>query len=230
MVKSGDQLPIYASRVLKDADSRYSQIEKETLALTFGCEKFHPFVYGIKFTAETDHKPFIQIASKALGEMPPRLQRFFLRLLRYDFNLQFVPGKELILADTLSRAPKTTSNEDASDDVEIHATNILFDRVSLTTVKRLQEATAQDPVLQKVVTAITNNKTIDGVFRHMTPELSVLKGIVFKGERVVVPRLMRSEMLKRINDGHQGISKCKAKARRLVFLARPKCGHRVYGR
>ncbi|CAN7951558.1 unnamed protein product [Ixodes pacificus] len=65
----------------------------------------------------------------------------------------FVPGKELILADTLSRAPKATSNEDASDDVEIHATNILFDRVSLTTVKRLQEATAQDPVLQKHTTS-----------------------------------------------------------------------------
>ncbi|CAN7975510.1 unnamed protein product, partial [Ixodes persulcatus] len=71
----------------------------------------------------------------------------------YEPTDWFVPGKELILADTLSRAPEATSNEDASDDVEIHATNILFDRVSLMTVKRLQEATAQDPVLQKHTTS-----------------------------------------------------------------------------
>lgn len=62
---------------------------------------------------------------KAIGEMPPRLQRFFLRLLRYDIKLQFTPGKQLLLADMLSRATTATSaeNDVTNDDTEVHAIN-----------------------------------------------------------------------------------------------------------
>lgn len=62
---------------------------------------------------------------KAIGDMPPRLQRFFLRLLRYDIKLQFTPGKQLLLADMLSRATTATSaeNDVTNDDTEVHAIN-----------------------------------------------------------------------------------------------------------
>nr|XP_037274811.1 uncharacterized protein LOC119167447 [Rhipicephalus microplus]XP_037281021.1 uncharacterized protein LOC119174285 [Rhipicephalus microplus]XP_037291292.1 uncharacterized protein LOC119187167 [Rhipicephalus microplus]XP_037291380.1 uncharacterized protein LOC119187317 [Rhipicephalus microplus] len=53
--------------------------------------------------------------------MPPRLQRFFLRLLRYDLDLQFIPGKQLVLADMLSRATSRQAGDTDSDDVEVHA-------------------------------------------------------------------------------------------------------------
>lgn len=46
----------YASRTLTSAEQRYSQIEKEALAVTFGCQKFHYFVYGRKEILETDHR------------------------------------------------------------------------------------------------------------------------------------------------------------------------------
>lgn len=67
----------YASRVLTDAEQRYSQIEKEALAVTFGCQKFHYFIYGRQIVLETDHQPLIAIAQKAIADIPPRLQRFF---------------------------------------------------------------------------------------------------------------------------------------------------------
>lgn len=70
----------YASRAMSAAEQRYSQIEKEAMGITYGCEKFHQFVYGRKIVIETDHRPLIAIATKAIGDMPPRLQRFFLRL------------------------------------------------------------------------------------------------------------------------------------------------------
>ena len=47
----------YASCALTETQQRYSQIEKEILAIVFGCEKYSEFIYGQKVTVETDHKP-----------------------------------------------------------------------------------------------------------------------------------------------------------------------------
>ena len=52
-----DDKPVaYASKVLTLTQQAYAQIEKEALALVFRCEKFHHYLYGRDFVAETDHK------------------------------------------------------------------------------------------------------------------------------------------------------------------------------
>lgn len=100
-----DERPIaYASRSLTETEKRYAQIEKELLAVTFGLERFHQYTYGVNVTVENDHKPLENILRKSLLQTPPRLQRLLLRLQKYDFNFKYVPGKQLIIADTLSRA------------------------------------------------------------------------------------------------------------------------------
>lgn len=115
----------YASRALSDTETRYSQIEKKTLGVTYRLERFHDFVYGRKVLVETDHKPLIAIAKKSVGDMPPRLQRFFLRLMKYDFELKFIPGKDLVLPDALSRAfSKSKMEEQSESDVELHAVGV----------------------------------------------------------------------------------------------------------
>ena len=43
----------YASKVLTTTQQTYAQIEKENLAIVFGCEKFHHYLYGRDFLAET---------------------------------------------------------------------------------------------------------------------------------------------------------------------------------
>lgn len=57
---------------------------RETLGTVYGCERFHDFVYGQKIVIEMDHKPLLSISRKGIGDMPPRLQRFFIRLMKYD--------------------------------------------------------------------------------------------------------------------------------------------------
>ena len=58
---------------------------------------------------ETDHKPLLAIMNtQSLVECSPRLMRLKLRMLRYCFTVEYVPGKMLVVADALSRAPIVT--------------------------------------------------------------------------------------------------------------------------
>ena len=102
-------------------------IEKELLGVVFGCKRFHSHVYGRSITVETDHKPLIAINNKPLCDAPPRLQRLMLGIQKYDLEIIYTPGKNLVIADTLSRLylplpPGPTSTE---DDVEIHVCAVI---------------------------------------------------------------------------------------------------------
>lgn len=89
-----DEQPIvYASRALTKSQQNYAQIEKEALAISFGCEKFHQYIFGRSVTVESDHKPLQSIFKKSLHQAPARLQRLLLSLQKYDLNVIFKPGK-----------------------------------------------------------------------------------------------------------------------------------------
>lgn len=47
----------YASPSLTECERKYSQIEKEALALVWACERYHAYIYGMKFDLVTDHRP-----------------------------------------------------------------------------------------------------------------------------------------------------------------------------
>ena len=66
-------------------------------------EKFHYFTFGRPVVILNDHKPLISISKKALVNAPPRLQRLLLRLNNYHTTLQWIPGKEMIFVNHLSR-------------------------------------------------------------------------------------------------------------------------------
>ena len=96
----------YASRSMMESETHYAQIEKEALASTWAYEKFTPYIQGKTIILETDHKPLVMLLShKGLDSLPPRILCFRLRLMRYDYEIKYVPGKLLHTADALSRAP-----------------------------------------------------------------------------------------------------------------------------
>jgi hypothetical protein len=100
------------------SEQNYAQIEKETLAIVFGTHRFHDYLYGKRFKVETDHKPLQPIFAKSIIKAPPRIQRFLLRLQRYDFDVEFTPGKYLYIVDTLSRAYLSEISESEIPEVE----------------------------------------------------------------------------------------------------------------
>ena len=110
---SGELKPVaYVSRSMTPTEMRYAQVEKEALAFTWACERLSDYLTGMKFHIHTDHKPLVPLFStKHLEELPIRIQRFRLRMMRYNFTISHVPGKDLFIADTLSKAPITAACE-----------------------------------------------------------------------------------------------------------------------
>ena len=56
---------VYASRALTETEIRYSQIEKELLAITLACRKFRDYIYGKEITIETDQLHIADALSRA---------------------------------------------------------------------------------------------------------------------------------------------------------------------
>ena len=112
----------YASRALTDTESRYAQIEKELLAITWACDKFDQYLYGRdKVTVETDHEPLKPVLQKAIHKSPKRLQRMRLALQKYNLEVQYKKGSLMYIADALSRAYLMTTDGAQTECCEIRA-------------------------------------------------------------------------------------------------------------
>ena len=148
-----DKCPVaYASRSLTNAGSRYAQIEKELIAVQFSLEGFQQYIYGKKVTIESDHKPLEAIVKKALASTPSRLQRILLTMQKYDYTLEYKPGKELVLPDMLSRAPlPETAYGSMEEEIASHGPLLTSNRpVSKPKLEQIKDATANDPLLKEL--------------------------------------------------------------------------------
>lgn len=97
-----NDLPIaYASRTLNGAETRYSVIEKELLAIVWAVKHFRPYLFGRKFKLITDHRPLTWLLS--VKDPGSRLLRWRLKLEEYEYTIQYKPGKINSNADALSR-------------------------------------------------------------------------------------------------------------------------------
>ena len=71
------------------------------LAVVFGCERFHSYVYWTRFTVKANHKPLEMITLKILAAAPQIRQQMLLCIQPYDVQIRYRPGKETVLADRL---------------------------------------------------------------------------------------------------------------------------------
>ena len=101
----GGQPVAFAPRALTPAEGRYAQIEKELLLVVFACEKFDTYLYGRDTVhVKTDHQPLEANCKKDLASAPKRLQRMLLRLQRYNIDVKYQKGENMVMSDLLSRA------------------------------------------------------------------------------------------------------------------------------
>ena len=216
----------FGSRTLSKAEVNYAQIEKELLAVVFAMERFDHYTFGRHVTVESDHCPLQIIMKKPVVSAPKRLQRMLLRLQRYDFDLIYTPGRQLLVADTLSRAPvQNCGGHHEQSDLE--------------TVCAITESQSTDPMMSSVRTIITESDlTLTKVkklikegwptekkglppdvipYFHVRDELTCDYGIIFKGNRCVIPLAMRKDMLQELHRAHLGLEATLRRARETVY-------------
>ena len=226
----GGQPIEFASRTLTDTQKRYAQIEKELLAVLFGLQRFHQYVYGQKVVVETDHKPLLGILNKAIALCSPRIQRMRLLLQTYDLQLVYKPGRELHIADALSRAPDNRQFVEDSSQFSDESVNLLALSVVLapTSQEKFLAATSADPTLQAVLSLVRSGwpdhrkscSAATKLFWQHRHDLSECDGLLLKGEQIVVPASLQPDVLRQIHDGHLGISKCVERAKLTVYWPR----------
>ena len=132
----GTKKPVaYASRSMTSTEQRYAQ--------RLGPAKSSQITFWVKILpSETDHKPLVPLlGSRCLHDMPPRIQRFRMRLMRYSYRIVHVPGKDLCTADALSRAPLyqslTKDEKQLNAELNLYVSHVID--CLPTTERRLQE-------------------------------------------------------------------------------------------
>ena len=214
----------YASRALSKTEINYAQIEKELLAIVFACEHFHFYLYGRSgITVETDHKPLESIVLKPLHSAPQRLQRMLMRLQKYDLKVHYKKGKEMVLADTLSRAhPKLVDISYAEFESVDHKE---FLPVSRKRWIQICKESKNDAVLVQLRSMISNGWPEQRrevpeplrVYFDFRDELVLQDVLVFKGQQLVVPSSMRKELISVAHASHIGMEGCLRRMRESLF-------------
>lgn len=103
-------------------------------------------------------------------------------MMRYYTGMRFLPGKQALLANLLSRAPTLSLTGDVgSDDAEVHAVSDVSSLVSNETWKQLASETSRDAYLKRVLNNLEQGLCIDAPLRPFSLELTQVRGVLLKG-------------------------------------------------
>ena len=221
----------YASRALSDVEKRYSQTEREALAIVWSCEHFHLYLFGHTFKLISDHKPLEVIFNNPKSRPPARIERWRLRLQAYNFKVVYKPGKTNA-ADYISRHPKTgTECCKHSEVAEAYVQFIFVNAIpKAMTIEEIRTATLVDQDLQQVIKLIKSgnwkqsykqNKTLETFsrLRHELTIVPVTNGFVLLcDKKLVIPKGLRNRVIELAHEGHQGIVKTKQLLREKVWF------------
>ena len=220
----------FASRALTPAEGRYAQIEKELLSVVFACERFDTYLFSQDIVhVITDHQPLETIFKKDLSSAPKRLQRMLLRLQRYNLDVKYQKGEKMVMSDPLSRAYVDDPPLQTEYCHELEHIILVDDLpISDARLNSFRKATAGDASLQILMSTVLEGwpSTEDGVPQEIKSyfscrsDITVQNILLFKGELIIVPSQLRTEMMEKIHSSHLDIEGRLRRAREVIYWPR----------
>lgn len=225
-----------SSRSLSSVEQRYSQIEREALAITWGILHFRLYLYGGVFKVVTDHRPLVPLFNNPHSKPPTRIERWMIKLLEYNFEVEYQPGKSNP-ADYFSRHPiQMTEHKPPREEkmAEEHVNFITAHALPKTVgLDDIVQATRQDTVIQEAMKAMQTGRWHE-VIKNSSPENSMElrrlylvrnelsardSDLLLRGNRIVIPTIMRKKVVQIAHEGHQGIVRTKSLLRTKVWFS-----------
>ena len=217
------------SRSVSGAESRYAVCELECLAILWAIKKCKYYLAGIPtFKVHTDHNSLVGLFKKELPDVQnPRLLKYLEDLQGYNFETKYVPGKDNLAADMLSRHPVWPAEPESDADKQLcHAINTLVDNRD-PLLEPLLKAAAEDEEYQSLIKAIQEDVEID-VYPSHHPiwelksywhvlSLHQLGLIIVNNDRIIVPRAYRPKLLEIMHIAHCGEQPTQWLARKTYF-------------
>ena len=219
------QVIAYASKALSPTESRYSQTEREALAIVWGCEQFRMYLLGTPFTVWTDHKPLVHIFNKPTASLSVRLERWLIRMQPFQATIKYLSGPENG-ADYLSRHPNTKNICEAVKPTERYVHFIAQNaRPIALSAEEMEEETEKDKECQMIKEALKTgkwhklNENTRKAFEKIADEISITPGgLILKGARIFVPSTLQDRVIELAHEGHQGIVRTKQLLRSKVWF------------
>ena len=208
----------FASKSLSEAETRYSNIERELLGVVWAIEHFNHYTFANTVHVISDHKPLQPLFNgKMLVTCSPRTARLLLKIIDKDIKFYYQNGPSMHISDALSRL--SDHNTKRGNTEEIQGLNIPICEVSPVqsnlTITQIQAETANDPNMQQLIKYIIEEwptRQQDVVqqlqsYHTFKEEMSVIDGLIFRGERIVIPTALQAKALQAIYRSHMGIQK-----------------------
>ena len=202
---------------------------RELLAIVFALERLNHYTFDRSITVQSDHQCLQSIWKKSIVSASPRLQRLLLRLVHYDLNIEFLRGKENVVADALSRVCPLQSSDSKTKDSNIDVIPVHYiTQTALVSKTRLQElrlATLSDPTLCSLTKTIHKGwpqskkdcpkQLLD--FWSFRQEINEEDGLLCKNQSLIMPHSERLETLKVIRLGYYAVNKMELRALETVY-------------
>ena len=217
------------SASISDAASRnFSVTELELMAIVIALKKMRLMTEGnSNIEIRTDHMPLVGLHSKPLDKMETkRLMKMMEKLSSYVYKISYVNGIRNEIADCLSRYPRPEKDEEEIDVINsLQAINQANYSQMPLTIHDIEKAASDDQDYQQIVDAITNGTQA----RNLPPQhpgrtyksdwhlLGTDNHLVTMGDRVLVPRKARKDLLNMLHDTHLGFKKMYSLANQLYF-------------